>query len=66
MQDSIDMYFENMTVEDYGLWLVNYMSTLPEGPDFEYMQEIFNQFHEQIDLLEYCFLIPSYEPRRKF
>lgn len=45
----------NLTAEDYGIWMITTMATLPEGPEYEHLQMAFHAFNKQISYLERCY-----------
>jgi len=45
----------NITVAEYGMWMIQTMSALPEGPEYEHLQNAFQAFCDQISHLERCY-----------
>ena len=54
----------NLTAQEYTVWLVQSMTQLDDGPEFNELQEQFNKFMEQLDHLRNCYDLPSYETDR--
>ncbi len=51
----------NVTAQEYIVWCVHTMSALDDGPEFDHLQEQFNNIVEQLDHLRNCYNLPSYE-----
>ena len=45
----------NLTAEDYGIWMITTMASMPEGPKYDELQEAFQAFTKQISFLERCY-----------
>ena len=56
---------ENLTAEMYTVWLIQTMTQLPDGPEFDQLQDQFNNLVEQLDHLRNCYELPSYETDRR-
>ena len=56
---------ENMTVEEYGHWLVEAISQLPPGNERSNFVDQFLLFCKQIDLLELSYELDPYEELAK-
>lgn len=52
------------TVQDYLVGLVHHMTTLDDGPEFEQLQEYFNDTCEMLDFLHHCYHLPSHDTNR--
>jgi hypothetical protein len=51
----------NLTAELYTVWLIQTMTQLDDGPEFNRLQEQFNKLMQQLDHLRNCYDLPSYE-----
>ncbi|QNI58952.1 hypothetical protein SynBIOSU31_02086 [Synechococcus sp. BIOS-U3-1] len=49
----------NLTVEEYGIWLLRYIDSLPDGDHRYEMQEALEGFREEILYLECCHDVDS-------
>ncbi len=58
------MNAENISAELYVVWLVQTMTQLPDGPEFNELQDHFNKICQQLDHLRNCYELPSYETDR--
>ena len=56
---------ENMTVEEYGQWLVGAISQLPSGNERSAFVDQYLLFCKQIDLLELSYDLDPYEELAK-
>lgn len=59
------MKADEVSAELYVVWLVQTMSQLPDGPEFDRLQEHFNKVCEALDHLKTCYELPSYETDRR-
>ena len=62
--DMSDPIYNTLTVSDYRESLISYMATLPEGEQFNELQDHFNSFCKEINQLETFYELPSYESPR--
>ena len=51
----------NLTAQEYVVWIVHTMSALDDGPQFNELQEQFNKIVGQLDHLRNCYQLDSYE-----
>ncbi len=49
------------TVQDYLVALTHQMTMLDDGPEFNQLQEYFNDTCEMLDFLYTCYQLPPYE-----
>lgn len=54
----------NLTAQEYTVWLIQSMTQLDDGPEFNELQEQFNKLMEQLDHLRSCYDLPPYETDR--
>ncbi len=52
---------QNITAQEYIVWCVHTMTQLDDGPEFNELQEHFNHICQQLDHLQICYNLPSYE-----
>ena len=57
-------YNPNLTVEEYGTWLIQRMATLDDGEEYTELAEAFQAFCTQINFLEHCYRLPYETDRR--
>ncbi|WP_186518901.1 hypothetical protein [Synechococcus sp. PROS-9-1] len=59
------MKYENISAQEYIVWIVHTMTAMDDGPEFDQLQEHFNKICEQLDHLRNCYELPSYETDRR-
>ena len=56
--------FKNVTVEEYGIWLIRTLDQANDPTQIAELQRIYEDFVQEISYLERCFNLPSYAPDR--
>ena len=52
---------DTITAAEYGTWLMQTLTSLDDGPEFDRIEEQFDALVDTLLLLERCFHLPSYE-----
>ena len=55
----------NLTAELYTVWLIQTMTQLDDGPEFNELQKQFNQLMGELEHLENCLRLPAHETDRR-
>ena len=50
----------NLTAQEYTVWLIQTMTQLDDGPEFNELQVQFNSLMSQLDHLRACYELPSH------
>lgn len=55
---------DTLTAAEYSVWLIQTMTSTPDGPEFRHLKEAFDEITDQLQHLNNCYRLPPYETPR--